>query len=172
MENATFRAFFAKMQPRLVRYACRELDLETAREVTNDTFYSLWSKDLKEPETEIDQQRLESLAYSILRGHIKNTLRATRSRVSAEERFLEQVKLAARGYDPSPSTTMRDDLLDRIRLLRDTHREVLSLYLDSYRVAEIATILGIQPKTASMRLARATDALRAVLKEVNSSEQS
>jgi DNA-directed RNA polymerase specialized sigma24 family protein len=39
----------------------------------------------------------------------------------------------------------------------------VALYLDGYRVGEIADVLGIRPKAASMRLARATGELRAHL---------
>lgn len=163
MDAGGFEEFFRAMHPQLVRYAKRRLDSESALDAAALTMKTIWTKDLEAPADEIANRRLQSLAYRILEGHIRNTLRS-QDRLSrltsavADTRRTEPVHVA----DIADLIVQPDDVewMSRLSL---TDREVLALIADGYVVAEIAVILDCSPAAVSMRLQRAKRNLKAIL---------
>jgi RNA polymerase sigma-70 factor (ECF subfamily) len=151
-----FRAFFLDMHPRVLRYALRQLDPETANEVCVDVMRVMWAKGLAAPRDEADRRRLESLCYRVCKGLIRNALRAEARRRKLDEELLRHT---------NPSDSVACDIADRVAddaavaaLLRQVpvrDREVLSLLADGYKTGEIAIALGVSADTATMRISRA-----------------
>jgi RNA polymerase sigma-70 factor (ECF subfamily) len=63
--------------------------------------------------------------------------------------------------EPDAPTDLAGEMLSKLNELAEEDREVLVLrYLDGYTPAEIADVLGIKPRSVSMRLWRALKRLR------------
>ena len=155
MNDMAFVRFFHRMHPRLLSYARRHLDHETAREVANDAMTTLWRKNIDTPATEIDWQRLESLTFKITAGHVRNALRSGRQhtrRVAAAARHLLV-------HNPDRDTTIDAlvplEIADLLGSLSRNDRQVLALLLAGYTTGEMAPVLGCTPNAATMRSARA-----------------
>lgn len=166
MDVAEFEDFFGFMHPRLVRYARRRLDPDTAGDVSAQALQTLWNKQLPAPVDDVAHRQLQSLAYRVVQGHINNALRAAARRGRIVERLADQHR-AAGAIEPDVADRVLGagdlDLPDVIERLSLTDREVLLLLADGYRVAEIAIILDCTPAAAGMRLRRAKDNLRLLL---------
>lgn len=151
------------MHPKLVRYAKRRLDADSALDVAAQAMHTMWAKQLDVPTGEVEGRRLQSLAYRIVDGHIRNALRTNR-------RFLRVVDAVAdtRRHEPEHVADIADvvvegDSRDWLEKLSLTDREVLSLLSDGYAVSEIAVILDCSPAAVTMRLKRARKNLKLVL---------
>ena len=150
------------MQPKLLRYAKRRLDPENAQDTVSQTMQTLWDKNIPEPRNDIEHRQLQSLAYRIVEGHIRNTLRSAYRRV----KLVDSLR-AERRTRPQHERDIADlvcaEPADWIKKLSLTDREVLSLIADSFKVAEIALILDCTPAAVSMRLQRAKKNLKLIL---------
>lgn len=162
VEAAEFEAFFREMHPRLVRYAKRRLDPDTALDVASLSMQTIWSKNVTMPVDDTERRQLQSLAYRIVEGHIRNALRA-------RGRFGRVVVAVADDtrHQPAHATDIADlvtsDPVEWLEKLSVTDREVLALLADGYTVAEIAAILDCSPAAVSMRLQRAKRNLKLIL---------
>lgn len=155
MDAGDFEEFFRDMHPRLVRYARRRLDDDSALDVASQAMHTIWVKNVAPPRTELESRQLQSLAYRIVEGHIRNALRA-------RGRFGRVVNAVAetRRNEPTHVSDIADLVADGgevawLEKLSVTDREVLALVVDGYAVAEIALILDCTPAAVSMRLQRA-----------------
>ena len=163
MDAADFEKFFRETHPRLVRYAKRRLDPESALDVASQAMQTIWAKNLLAATNDVESRQLQSLAYRIVEGHIRNALRS-RSR-------LGRVVLAvaeARRQEPTHVSDIADlvvagESTEWLEKLAITDREVLSLVADGYAVAEIAVILECTPAAVTMRLQRAKRNLKLIL---------
>lgn len=162
VDAGEFEAFFREMHPRLVRYAKRRLDPDTALDVASLSMQTIWSKNVTMPVDDTERRQLQSLAYRIVEGHIRNALRA-------RGRFGRVVVAVADDtrHQPTHSTDIADlvtsDPVEWLEKLSVTDREVLALLADGYAVAEIAAILDCSPAAVSMRLQRAKRNLKLIL---------
>lgn len=171
MEVSDFEDFFRATYPKLVRYAQRRVDPEQAEDLATAALQALWAKDLSaSPRGGDDRPALESLAYHILRGLLRNAWRAEASFRNAVH-ALERQHDAGR-YEP--------DIVDQImsnrwpawaQTLPATDREVLQLVVDGYKVNEIAVILDCTPAAVSMRIYRAKEKVRQLWMEEVGDEQ-
>ncbi|MFT4008756.1 MAG: sigma-70 family RNA polymerase sigma factor [Nocardioidaceae bacterium] len=159
MEDSEFDRFFRAMYPRLVRYALRWLDRETAREVALETLITVWDHKVVRAEPTGDEARLVSFAFRTLDRHILNALRGQRRR---ERLHAAVVRSERTGRDVEPD--IADEVVSRLGAaswpspldeLTDAEREVLGLARDQHTVAEIAEILGVSAGAARERLRRA-----------------
>ena len=160
-----FEEFFHVMHPKLVRYAKRRLDPDTALDVASQAMHTIWTKEISNPESEAESRQLQSLAYRIVEGHIRNALRSHRRFA----RVLDAVAETRR--HPDVVSDVADVVVDGgpaawLDKLSLTDREVLSLLGDGYTVSEIAVILDCTPAAVSMRLQRARKNLKLVLGRV------
>lgn len=150
------------MHPKLVRYASRQLDIDTASEVAVDVMRTFWSKNPSQPATDVADRQLQSLCYRICDGAIRNALRAQR-------RHRTLVMAVASKAGPTESVPDVADLVtgdtatDILGKISKTDRQVLVLVADGYRVSEIAVVLGTSPAAVSMRLRRAKSNLQQAL---------
>lgn len=155
VDAGDFEEFFRDMHPRLVRYAKRRLDDDSALDVSSQAMQTIWAKNLMAPRTDLETRQLQSLAYRIVEGHIRNAVRA-------QGRFGRVVEAVAetRRREPTHVSDIADlvvegDAVEWLEKLSVTDREVLALVMDGYAVAEIALILDCTPAAVSMRLQRA-----------------
>lgn len=155
VDAAEFEHFFRDMHPRLVRYAKRRVDPESALDIASMTMQTIWSKNLDAPADDVSERKLKSFAYRIAEGHIRNTMRS-------QERVRRVVSVVTDTHLTSPLHV--DDVADLVVgsdgsewlvQLSFTDREVLALIADGYAVSEIAAILDCTPAAVSMRLQRA-----------------
>lgn len=142
------------MHPKLVRYASRQLDVDTASEVAVDVMRAFWSKNPSQPKTEVADRQLQRLCYRICDGAIRNALRAQRR----HNTLVMAVASKTGPTEPVPDVAdlvTRDTSTDILTEVSKTDRQVLALIADGYRVSEIAVVLGTSPAAVSMRLRRA-----------------
>lgn len=161
-----FETFFRDMHPRLVRYAKRQLDPETALDVASQAMQTIWVKNVAAPADDTERRQLQSLAYRIVGGHIRNTVRA-------RGRFERVVVAVAetRHREPTHISDVADlvvdgDSVEWLEKLSVTDREVLALVADGYAVAEISLILSCTPAAVSLRLQRAKRNLKLIVGRV------
>lgn len=164
MTDDEFKQFFGLMHAKLLRYAMRKLDVDTANEAAIDTLRTIWDKELAAPTTDDEARQLQSLTYKIMDGIISNSLRAGRRRARLVDALITQQQTLG---EPEPGTAghyaVDGDVPALLAELSAADQQILSLLIDGYSVTEIATILDCTPGAASMRLARARNRLRAKL---------
>lgn len=152
MEASEFEAFFRIMFPKLVRYAQRRVAPELAEDLAASALQAIWVKNVEAPVDEHDERRLQSLAYRVVDGLLRNAWRgerASRDLVDAlgrhpEERHPDVAEVVDASQWPGWAEP-----------LSLTDREVLDLLVDGYKVREIAVILDCTPAAVTMRLQRA-----------------
>lgn len=154
MQEATFETLHREMYPRLVRYACRTTDRDTAEDAAALALQTLWQKSPPEPTDDVQHRQVRSLCYRLVEGHLRNIARSERSRRRT------WMVLVQRRRDPERVEDIADLVCDGplpewADQLPPTDREVLALVVDGYSVAEISLILECSPAAVSMRLQRA-----------------
>lgn len=165
MQISTFETFHREMFGRLTRYASRLADPATAEDAAAMALHTVWKKDLPEPRDDDELRGLQSLAYRIVEGHLRNLARAERSRSKMVSGVID---IARVGPDHEPDIAdlvCADGAPDWLADLSVTERQVLSLVYDGFSVSEIAPILGCSPGAVSMRLNRARKHVQHVLEE-------
>ena len=124
---------------------------------------TLWDKNIAEPRDDIEHRQLQSLAYRVVEGHIRNTLRSAYRRVRLADSLRAERRIKPQHERDIADLVCDDGQADWIEKLSLTDREVLSLIADGFTVAEIALILDCTPAAVSMRLQRAKKNLRLIL---------
>ncbi len=155
------------MRPRLMRAARRYLDPDAANEVAIAALHTIWTKNLPVPQDRNEELRTHALAFRILEGHVRNTLRARARRARLLEAVVEHHATTPHAETDGADWLAQQDSEDAVRELVDdlpsAERQVVLLVIDGFKVGEIATVLGIRPGAVSMRLNRARKRLRGAL---------
>jgi RNA polymerase sigma-70 factor (ECF subfamily) len=156
-----FKEFFTVMHPKLLRYAMRKLDVDSANEAAIDALRTIWAKGIAAPRDEDQKRQLQSLSYKITNGLISNRLRADRRHARLLDALITQQRTSLALAADVWGDASEGGFATALAQLSAADRGILSLLLDGYGVAEIATILGCRPGAASMRLKRARQRLKA-----------
>ena len=156
---AAFEAVVAEVLEPVRRYLARRTDPATAEDVTSEVLLVLWRRLDAVPEHALPW------AYGVTRSCLANAERGSR----------RQRRLAARIATVDPPTEVApaevtDHGADRIAAalaaLPARDAELLRLWAwEQLGPAEIAGVLGITPNAVSIRLHRAREKLRAVLRK-------
>lgn len=162
VDAGEFEAFFRDMHPRLVRYAKRQLDADTALDVASQAMQTIWSKNVETPVDDTERRQLQSLAYRIVEGHIRNAVRA-RGRFGRVVVAIAETRRQEPMHVSDVADLVVEGAAEWLKKLSVTDREVLALVADGYTVAEIALILDCTPAAVSMRLQRAKRNLKLLL---------
>ena len=148
---------FEKIAPGLIeplrRYLARRTDPTTAEDVLAETLLVCWRRAEDLPAEPLP------FAYGVARMCLRNAERAARrqQRVAA--------RLAAQPADPGPAEGDAA-LHEALAALRPDDAELLRLWAwEQLAPAEIATVLGITPNAASIRLHRARGKLAELLRK-------
>jgi RNA polymerase sigma-70 factor (ECF subfamily) len=153
------RERFEAVAPGLIeplrRFLARRTDAATADDVLADTLLVCWRR--------LDELPGEPLpwAYGVARNCLANAERGARrqQRVAARIATLDPPSSSV----PGPEATDAP-LAEALAALRPDDAELLRLWAwEQLTPAEIATVLGISPNAASIRLHRAREKLRAAL---------
>lgn len=148
--------YFAEMLPKVRRFISARFDTSVAEDLASETMLSVWRKGLPAPQNDVELAQLRSLTYKIAVGHICNS----RRRSHVEARHADEGRLRViPGDDPTFEAVVPGALAAAIATLEFADRQAVNLMIVGFRTVEIADILGITPKAASMRLARARQRL-------------
>lgn len=159
MDPQTRRERFEAVAPGLVeplrRFLSRRTDPATADDVLADTLLVCWRRLEELPEDPLPW------AYGAARNCLANAERGVRRqrRVAAKLAAVDPPAFAT----PGPEATDHP-LADALAALRPQDAELLRLWAwEQLTPAEIATVLGITPNAATIRLHRAREKLREAL---------
>lgn len=161
VESVFFAEFFTEMRPKIVRFIRARLPLDMAEDLASETMLTLWRKDLPPPVGAVALRQRRTLTYMIAVGHIRNLER----KLAAEARLAEAVggatlQIHGSTEDPTFNAIVPDSLAITIASMEQRDQEALHLMIVGFGTGEIADILGISAKAASMRLCRARDRLK------------
>lgn len=166
MDAGEFTAFFNSTVPALLRYVTRMSDADAAQDIVADTMATMWSKRLDAPDSDESLRKLQSLAFRVAEGHLRNRRRGDRRRGML---FGKLGNSAASELVVRPDFTelLNSDVavLDRLNSLKATDRNVIALVIDGFTMKEISTILDCSLSATKMRILRARKQLRAALGE-------
>lgn len=154
---------FDAMHTPLLRYATRLTDEETAYDVVQNAFVSLWRM-----QASIDPNRsLKALLYTLVRNEALNQRRTMRRR---EDRHAEHSPSSC----PSPAEqietqALRERLQKWIEELPERQREAFRLSrFDNLTHTEIADVMGIKTRTVTNHITHALQTLRDRLRDYRS----
>lgn len=160
--DAFYADFFTQMLPEVHKFIRARFSPAQAEDLANETMLSLWRKEVPVPRDETELSQLRQLTYRIAIGHILNAQRKTDHEMDAAERAVLRI---VPGSDPTFEAVVPDPLAQAIDSLGFTDRQAVNLLISGFGTSEIADILGISPKAASMRLARARERLERRIRE-------
>ncbi|MFT4009369.1 MAG: sigma-70 family RNA polymerase sigma factor [Nocardioidaceae bacterium] len=167
MDKEFFTEFYEDMRPKITRFIRARFPFEMAEDLANDTMVTLLRHDPPTPTDEVELRQLRSFAYQAALGHILNAER----RLVTEEKLGPTVvadvtlRIQCDTQDPTFEAVLPQMLADAVAELPEVDRQAVSLMAAGLKTGEIADILAIPFKTASMRLSRARRRLRELLTE-------
>lgn len=160
MRDAFWAEFCADMLPKVHRFIRARFDSELAEDLASETMVTLLRKKIRVPVDEVELRQLRALTYKIAAGHISNEQKKTARHAEALQGGMLRV---IPGEDPTYEAVVPLVLAELIARLDFNDRQAVNLMIAGFRTAEIADILGITAKAASMRLARARERLERLL---------
>ena len=152
MEASDFEAYFRVMYPKLVRFAQRRVAAELAEDLAAAALQTIWVKDVAAPVDEHEERQLQSLAYRVLDGLLRNAWRSERAARALMDTLVRQPEERQPDVAEEVAASEWPGWAERLSM---TDREVLGLLVDGYKVREIAIILDCSPAAVTMRLQRA-----------------
>jgi len=148
--------FFEDMFPKIHKFIRARFSSDLAEDLASETFVTLLRKELPPPTDEVGLRQRRTLTYKIALGLISNAVRQnTRDRAHAGPPSL----LIHDGQDPTFEAVVPLVVAEAIATLDFNDRQALNLLIAGFGTNEIADILGISPRAASMRLVRARERL-------------
>ena len=155
-----FEVIFTSHFDRVLGYALRRSDPETAREITSQTFLVAW-------------RRRDAAAEPILPWLLvvaRNVLAEHRRAQGRRRRLLEKVTGSRLFHGPagdlSETVAERDLVLRAFLELSESDRETLRLVAwDGLTNAEAAVVAGCSPSTFAVRLTRARQRLESLMSD-------
>lgn len=151
--------FAARYLPVLQKFLANKVDIETARDITSQTFERLFTGVILRYE---GRSKLTTfilgVAYQCLREYIREW--ATRGG------FVDPSEVSLATLCPTPSQVVAQDerqrcFLAAVRELSPEHQTLLELYYwNDYTTAEIAAVIDVPVGTVRTRLDRARELLR------------
>lgn len=156
LSHIFYADYFAEMLPKIHKFIRARFPSAQAEDLANETMLSLWRKRIPVPVDDIELRQLRRLTYKIALGHILNAQRKAARELEALERAVLKI---VPGTDPTYEAIVPAALAQVIAKLELNDRQAVNLLIAGFRTNEIADILGITPKAASMRLVRARERL-------------
>lgn len=153
VEAGEFEQILQGLHPRLLSFAAVRADLDVARDATHQALAAVWEryKARPRPRTPIQRSRLEQLTFKVAydiatdaqqsgRDHRGTTGFSQEAIANDEMDVAEESDLV-----PRPRSGRDDGLPPALCRLASSEREVLSYFVEGYKVREIAAILGRRP---------------------------
>jgi RNA polymerase sigma-70 factor, ECF subfamily len=153
-EERHFEAHFRRYAAKVHTFALRRTDLESAQDVTAETFSIAWRRRCEMPADPLPW------LYWIARGVLSNEQRAVHRRLALAAR------LAAESTPPVTPVEGAPEILEALAALRESDREALLLTAwEGLSVREAAMVVSCSATTFAVRLHRARRRLVRVLNE-------
>jgi len=137
-------------------------DRERAKELTQEVFLKTWQYAMTGKKIEHEKAFL----YRIARNLFINEIRTDKKTLALS--VLEEDGYEVRDTHDSTTESYAEhqELMEHLNLIKESYKEVLLMrYIDDLPVQEIAAILNENETNVSMRIKRATEALRATYNE-------
>jgi len=151
LSHAFYAEYFADMLPKIHKFIRARFPSSQAEDLANETMLTLWRKGVPAPVDESELRQLRQLTYKIALGHVLNAQRKAARELEAVEHVVLRI---LPGSDPTFEAIVPIALAQAIGQLEFNDRQAINLLVAGFGTGEIADILGISPKAASMRLAR------------------
>jgi RNA polymerase sigma-70 factor (ECF subfamily) len=160
-----YKVLFKELYPPLIRYSATITgDIESSRELVQDIFLETWEKRF----TLSIKCSVKAYLFTSVYHKSLNWLRAFKIRDQYARNPVEIQNWFPGIIAREPDDPLRIEVIEKeIRMLPDRCREVFtrSVILGENQ-SEIATFLGLSPKTVENHLARAKKILRSRLKKI------
>jgi RNA polymerase sigma-70 factor (ECF subfamily) len=151
LSHAFYAEYFADMLPKVHKFIRARFPSGQAEDLANETMLTLWRKAIPVPVDESELRQLRQLTYKIALGHVLNAQRKHARELEAVEHVVLRI---VPGADPTFEAIVPMALAQAIAQLEFNDRQAINLLIAGFGTGEIADILGISAKAASMRLAR------------------
>jgi RNA polymerase sigma-70 factor (ECF subfamily) len=140
---------------------------EDAEEITSEVFLRGW-----EYMTSSAVENVGALLFRIARNITADFYRKNSPVETVEDAVLEQVPADGSLAEQVTQKGESDDLIEKMKLLKDEHREVLVMrYLNEMSIGEIASTLEQTPNNVRVTLHRAKKALQELCVEPSSTTE-
>lgn len=166
-DEVSFEAMFRHWYPRLCGFAGRFLpDRDAAEEVVQDMFCSLWEKRVDFKPT----SSLNAYLFSAVRNRCLNQLQHQKVRQDKQEAIGTRLEEQGRGLHPDELLEGRELKLrieEAVAELPERCKEVFQLSrYEGKKYKEIATEMGISPRTVEVQIGKALKHLRGALRDI------
>jgi len=140
----------------LLNYFRRRVAVEEdAADLVAETYLVLWRRIDSVPEGREDAR---CWAFGVARGVLANHSRGVRRRLSLADRLRDELRTGSRG-----ATTECAEVDGLLEQLDTTDRDLLTLTCwDGLTLTQAATVLGLNPSTARVRVHRARQRLQSL----------
>lgn len=156
--NHLFRTYY----PMLCAYAHKYVSVEDAEECVQDAMLWLWEN----KEELVIQSSLSNYLFAIVRHRALNRIARQEIKCRAEAYFYEEMQELTESPDFYQIEELTRHIRKAIETLPESYREVFVMHrFKEMTYKDIATALGISPKTVDYRIQQALKILRIQLKD-------
>ena len=160
-----FRSLYISHAPKLIFYACKYVDYDTAEDLVQDVFLRVWQKEL----FLTGEEGLRTYLFRAVQNACLDFLKHQEVEDNYIAAVTTQLKLEELDRDTLDSTLFAEDnrllsVYREINRLPEKCREVFTLaYLGEKKTHEIASLLDISPRTVEAQLYKALKIIRNAL---------
>lgn len=161
-----FEGLYKMYAPRLICYAGRYVDSDTAEDVVQDIYMKLWQKRLF---SIMEEKTLKSYLYHSVQNACLDFLRHQEVEGDYVQSVSLKWKIEEIYYNDSPDWLLGEDerlssVYREVQKLPEKCRDIFMMsYMDELKTAEIAKRLDISPRTVEAQLYKALKTLRGAL---------
>ena len=165
LELDKFKLLYLENAPRLIFYASRYVDGDTAEDLVHDIFIKIWRK----KEAYSAEEGLKTYLFRSVQNACLDYLKHKSVEMTYADEVARRLKIEEiHYYQQSDAAELEKERLDsvyrEIAKLPDRCREVFKLaYLEGKKSAEIAGILNISQRTVEAQLYKGLKIIRDVL---------
>ena len=161
-----FEELYKVYAPRLIYYAGRYVDSDTAEDLVQDIYMKLWQKRLF---SKMEEKSLKSYLYHSVQNACLDLLRHQEVEGDYVQSMTLKWQIEGIYYNDNPEWLLGDDermprVLREIQKLPEKCREIFMMsYMEERKTAEIAKMLEVSPRTVEAQLYKALKTLRGAL---------
>lgn len=159
-DERSFDEVYAAYRPQVYAYAVRRVGADDAGDITNETFAAVWRNRHKLPG--------EPLPWllGVARNKVLNHRRTSRRQDSLRLRLMHEQDNARRFVNQAGGDARIPPVIEALDQLTPLDREAITLVAwEGLRPREAALVLGVSPVAFRVRLHRAKNRLRMLLRD-------
>lgn len=157
-DEEAFKILYEEFFHALLAVACKYVEIETAKDIVQDTFFKLWSK----PQKFVQIIDLRFYLYRAVQNQCLNYLRDKK----VEENYRNETEMVSEDF--FYNALLEEEVFARLRgainELPEKYRDVINLNLEGLNDKEIALHLGISLDAVKQQKRRGKEQLREKLK--------